>query len=72
MTALDPDTVGCRTPMCDRPAVVHVHGPTAGPSPRITIVAGHRAQTLTAPQAVTAGSAACMECALRAVEGLAP
>jgi hypothetical protein len=65
----DPDRVGCRTPMCDRPAVLYAAGPTLGDSPRLTFIAGVRAGVLETAD-VTAGSAVCVDCAVHLLERL--
>lgn len=57
----------CAAPWCDRPAVAYVGGggPTYGPSPRLTVIAGERALALAQvdPLAVR-----CLDCMLWAVE----
>jgi hypothetical protein len=70
VTAFDADTVGCRTPLCDRPAVVYLGGPTLGRSSRLLILGGPRASLLTKPAALGAGHASCAECAHDAVDEL--
>ena len=67
---MNPDTIGCRTPGCDRLAILYAAGPTAGTSPRLTLVAGPQAARMAAPDAVTTGSAVCLDCACSAVEAL--
>ena len=55
---------------CTRPAVVAIHGPTLGPSPRVIIVGGDRALQ-TVDSEVGAVSGRCLECAWSAVEDVA-
>jgi hypothetical protein len=54
---------------CGNAATVYLAGPTLGPSPRLTIVAGTRAvQMIDGAQSM---GAHCLDCAVHAVERLA-
>lgn len=61
----------CERPLCDRPAVAYVSGPTLGRSPRLTVIAGERAEmmrNLAAAGLDTYGAMQCLEHLVDAVE----